>query len=132
MQRNKQVNLKILHFFGPPFRVKLHFCLTILEMVGDCHGDSAYTPLDGMWPSYCGCATIMMMVWHHYVYIGYIVSYFGQQSAPSYEEISWATTFLCCRVKRWDFQPSWKGPRWSLINITFVSFENLSSVDQGF
>ena len=31
-----------------------------------------------------------------------------------------------------DFQPSWKGPRWTLINKTFLSFENLGLVDLGF
>ena len=49
-----------------------------------------------------------------------------------YEEISWATTFFPAEWQKWDFQPSWKGHRWTLINITFVSFENLGLVDLGF
>ena len=40
--------------------------------------------------------------------------------------------FYAAEWKKWDFQPSWKGPRWTLINITFVSSKNMVLVDLGF
>ena len=40
--------------------------------------------------------------------------------------------FYAAEWQKWDFGPSGKGPRWALINIILVYFENLGLVDLGF